>query len=125
MIMKKTTSRNIPRRKNFSQVCVWPGTIVGAKKVDAFVAFMLEEFNARVQFLEEIKTGPDRTPEGYVVEGTGDRNDAFFAVHDKDLSHFAVPRLQAGIRWLDDAISETNGGNRLYPERVNDYRSWE
>ena len=53
------------------------------------------------------------------------RNDVFFAVHDKDISHFCLPRIQYGIRWLDDAISETNGGNRFYPERVNDYRSWE
>jgi len=124
--MKKTSSRNnIPRRKNFSQVCVWEATVVGENKKEAFVAFMLEQFNTRVQFLEEVKTGPDRTSQGYVVEGTGDRNDTFFAVHDKDLSHFCLSRLEYGIRWLDDAISETNGGNRFYPERINDYRSWE
>jgi hypothetical protein len=54
---------------------------------------MEKEFGTRIQFLEEIETSPDRQG-AKIVEGTGGRHDLFFAVHDKDLGNFAIPRLQ-------------------------------
>lgn len=115
---------NIKLRRNYNQVCVWPGTLVEDDKSDEFINWAQEHFNSRIQFLETIKTGPDRDENGHVVEGTGGRSDVFFAVHRLDVAAFAIPRLDFGIRWIEDAVSEVNGGNRLYPDRVNDYCSW-
>ena len=73
---------NVERRPEYSQVCVWPATIVGEAKVELFVEFMKKEFGVRVQYLEEIKTAPDMK-DGYPVEGTGNRNDLLFAVQNR------------------------------------------
>jgi hypothetical protein len=104
-------------------VCVWAGTTVG-DDADGFVKFMLKEFSARTVYLEEIETFPDRDSGGRCVEGTGGRTDLFFAVHREDIGKFAVPRLAYGIRWIEDVLSEVNGGAVLYPDRVDEYRGW-
>jgi len=71
---------NIIKNKNYNQVCVWPGTIVGKDRINDFINFMEKTFEVRIQYLEEIKTFPDRgNPE------TGGRNDLFFAIHDDDI----------------------------------------
>jgi hypothetical protein len=118
---------NIPRKPEFSQVCVWPGTLVGADQVEVFEKFIAENFNnTRVQYLEEVKTFPDVQPNGRLVEGTGDRNDVFFAVHSEDVGKFAVPRLSYGIRWIEDVLDNEarRGEFRIYPDRVTEYRTW-
>lgn len=109
-------SANVERGEEFGQVCVWPGTLVGGD-VDAFVKFMLLELKTRVVYLEEIETLPGKG-------GPGGRNDLFFAVHEDDIGRFTVPRLSMGIRWIEDAISQANGGNQIYPERIEEYRTW-
>lgn len=110
---------NNPKRKeNFNQVCVWPATIVG-QKIEDFEKFMLENFGARIQYLEEIQTFPDKG-----VEESGGRNDVFFAVHDEDIPKFAVPRLAVGIKWIEDVLDKRNYRNRIYPERVFKYKTW-
>ena len=114
---------NVERPDEFGQVCVWPGVIVD-EEVDGFAEFMLKNFNARVLYLEQIETFPDRNEDGSCVEDTGGRNDLFFAVHRNDIGGFAVPRLGAGIRWLEDVLAPVNGGAVLYPERVTDYQVW-
>jgi hypothetical protein len=88
-----------------------------------FVDLMQEKFGVRIQFLEEILTKPD-TVRGVKVEGTGGRSDLFFAVHSEDVGKFAVPRLMAGIRWIEDVLARGNGGARLYPTRVKEYKCW-
>jgi hypothetical protein len=115
--------KNIERKENFNQVCVWPGTIVGQDKIQDFEKFMLEEFDTRVQYLEEIKTYPDKE-NGKDVEGTGGRNDVFFAVYKEDTGKFAVPRLKMGIRWIEDVLDKGNYRDKIYPERVFDYKTW-
>jgi hypothetical protein len=100
----------------FKQVCVWPGCIVG-EKVTEFESFMKENFGCRIQYLEEIKTFPG---DG----GEGGRNDLFFAVHNDDIGKFAVSRLQAGIRWIEDVLSTENYHDKIYPERVFKYKCW-
>ena len=112
------------KTNKFVQVCVWPGTLVGAaKKQKEFVDFMKKEFKVRVKYLEEIKTAPD-VKNGYSVAGTGGRNDLFFAVHNDDVGKFAIPRLQAGIRWLEDVLGNESDTS-LYPARVSEYQSWD
>ena len=106
----------------FEQVCVWPGTLVGADKTAEFEAFVLENLGTRIQYLEEVQTAPDYK-NGYPVEGTGGRNDVLFAVHNDDVMKFAVPRFQYGMRWLEDVYG--NGGGDLYPERIAQYQCWE
>lgn len=112
---------NVDRKENFTQVCVWPGTVVGEESIADFQEWFLEEFGTRVQYLEEVVTAPDLV-EDVAVPGTGGRNDVFFAVHDDDIGKFAVPRLSVGIRWLEDIYG--NGHGHIYPERVADYKSW-
>jgi hypothetical protein len=102
--------------ENYNQLCVWPGTLVGGTEgVKEFESFMLETFNARVKYHTEIRTRPDIDEEGNEVPDTGDRNDLFFYVHDDDVLHFAVPRLQVGIRWWEDVVGYNNN-RHLYPE---------
>ena len=115
---------NVQLKKDFTQVCVWPGTIVGADNVQDFENFIQEEFGVRVQYLEEVYTRPDFNEEsGHPIPDTGGRCDVFFAVHDKDVMKFAVPRLTFGIRWVEDVYG--NGGEYLYPDRISEYQSWE
>ncbi len=99
---------NIKLNDNFKQVCVWPGTVVG-DGVEDFVSWIKNEFDVRVQYLEEIKTNKDR-------------NDLFFAVHNEDVIKFAMPKLQIGGRWLDDVYFNNQG--YLYTERVVEYKCW-
>jgi hypothetical protein len=110
-------------KSEYTQVCVWPGTVVG-NDIAEFESFMKDEFHTRVKYLEEIKTFADKDRRGNDVPDTGGRNDLFFSVHSDDIGNFAIPRMSAGIRWIEDAISEVNGGNTLYPERVTEYLTW-
>lgn len=113
---------NVQLKEGFTQVCVWPGTPLGDTTPAEFEAAMPEMFGGRVQFLEEIVTAPDLTKTGRPKKGTGGRNDLLFAVHSEDIGKFALRRLQAGIRWIEDVYG--NGGGHLYPERVAAYKSW-
>lgn len=118
-------SKNIKTETPFTQVCVWPATLVAPDQVDAFEAFMLEEFKVRAKFLETINTAPDMKS-GFPVEGTGGRADVFFAVHSSDIEKFAIARLAAGIRWIEDVLDneEHRKQGSLYPARVIEYRTW-
>jgi len=121
---------NIELKDGFSQVCIWQGCVVvdnekeKDKKINEFETFMLDNFKSRVQYLEEIKTGPDLDEQGNVITGTGGRNDLFFAVHSEDIGIFAVPRLSVGIRWIEDALAMANYKYPLYPKRIFKYIRW-
>ena len=101
-------------KNQFNQLCVWPGTVVGdSKKVqEDFVKFFKDELGVTVKYETEVKTLPD-TPE---CTETGGRNDLFFYIADDDVMKFAIPRLQMGIRWYEDVLS--NGGGDIYPTEV-------
>jgi len=111
-------SENVALQSGFSQVCVWPATVVGGKKKQAeFVKWIESNFDGvRVQYLEEIKTLRDDT-------GPGGRNDLLFAVHQDDVAKFAIPRLQYGIRWIEDVYGNKQG--HLYDARIAEYKSWD
>ena len=96
----------------FTQLCVWPGTIVGQENINEFESFFKDEFNVRVKYYTEIKTLPD-VKNGRAVPDTGGRNDAFFYVHSDDIPGFAVKRLQMGIRWWEDVVGY-NDNSHLY-----------
>jgi len=114
--------KNVQLKEGFSQVCVWPGTLLGNSTIEDFEFFMKNEFNVDIQYLEEIKTKPDMK-NNMSVSSTGGRNDLFFAVKDSHISRFSVPRLEAGIRWIEDMLSKHNHISPIYPERVFDYCS--
>lgn len=99
--------------ENFSQLCVWPATIVGQDEIKDFEEFFKDQMDVRVKYSEEVETLP--------TEGepdTGGRNDVFFYVHDEDVEKFAIPRLRMGIRWWEDVLG--NGGGVLYTQEVLD-----
>ena len=96
----------------FNQLCVLQGTIMpdgGAKELEEFFK---EQMDVTVKFETQVKTLPD-TPE---CTETGGRNDLFFYIADDDIMKFAIPRLNMGIRWYEDVLS--NGGGELYPTEV-------
>lgn len=95
-------------KNEFTQLCVWPGTVVGPDEVNDFESFFKDEFNVRVKYHTEVKTLPDNGD-----PDTGGRNDLFFYIHNDDISKFAVKRLQMGIRWWEDVI-KYNDNSHLY-----------
>ena len=115
----------IQRNKNYNQVCVWPGTILPETHIEKFVKHF-EENGFRIQHLETLRTGPDRSDAGAEIEGTGGRSDVLFAIHDEDVMKFAIPRLQMGIRWIEDVLDNeaSSTEHSIYPDRVKEYRSW-
>jgi hypothetical protein len=123
---------NVPLKEGFTQVCVWPGTIVVDRAKDddikdqikLFEDFMKNDIGVTVQYLEEIETRPDLDSRGCIVKDTGGRNDIFFAVYTNDVMKFAVPRLQMGIRWIEDVLAEGNYRSPIYPNRVYKYCTW-
>jgi hypothetical protein len=124
MVKGNTKMSNIKLNPSFTQVCVWPGTVLSPDDFGDFVDFFQKEFGTRVQYLKQINTRADLDTSGYPVPGTGDRNDLFFAVHDEDVVKFAAPRMGLGVRWIEDVLSPINGNTHLYPERVGEYCSW-
>ena len=110
--------------RKFSQVVVWPATIVGKQKIEEFEEYIKDEFDVEIEYLEEVTTLPDI---GDTKEETGGRNDVFFCVKDTDVEKFAVPRLKMGMRWVEDALSDVNGYNQnpIYPERIKEYITWD
>jgi hypothetical protein len=100
---------------NYTQLCVWQGVVLDGFTTEEFVAWMKENFNARIKFECELRTLPDLDDYGNPIEDTGGRNDVFFYVHTDDIPHFAVPRLKAGIRWWEDVVGY-NDNKHLYPK---------
>ena len=113
----------VERKEDFNQVCVWPNTLIGKDEVEKFEGWVKENFGVRVQYLEEYKTNPN--PDDFKGE-TGGRNDAVFAVNKEDVAKFAIPRLQMGIRWVEDVLDNAENNNKLsiYPTYLKDYRTW-
>lgn len=121
--MAQDANGNTIRDKGFTQVCVWPGTMVGTDNINAFIQFVADELGARVQYLEEVFTFPDKNMYGEPVSGTGGRCDLFFAVHSGDIPKFALARLKYGMRWLEDVYGNRQG--HLYPKRIVEYKTWD
>jgi cold shock CspA family protein len=104
---------------NFTQLCVWQGVVLDGFTIQEFENWMFDNFTTRIKYETEIKTLPDLDEKGNHISETGGRNDVFFFVHAEDISRFAVPRLQAGIRWWEDVV-KYNNGSHLYPKEILD-----
>jgi hypothetical protein len=100
---------------NYTQLCVWPGTMLGEYSIQEFEQYFLDEMGVRVKYHTEAKTLPDLDENNSPIPDTGGRNDLFFYVHDGDANKFAVPRLRMGIRWWEDVVKYNDNGH-LYTE---------
>ena len=106
--------------KEYNQLCVWPGVVVGEDQIKDFEDHFKNQ-GWRVKYSEEVKTKPD-VKDGKVVDDTGGRNDLLFYIHDDDIGKFAVPRLSMGIRWWEDVVNY-NDNSHLYTEKIlNKYK---
>lgn len=110
---EEKSEKNI-ESEHYKQLCVWPAVQLGDNTPEQFEQFMEENFGAKVRFMEEVITLPGQG-------GEGGRSDIFFYVHNNDVGKFAVPRLQAGIRWWEDVVG--NKSHTIYPrEIINKYK---
>jgi hypothetical protein len=99
--------------EKYTQLCVWPGTIVGTDNIEDFEQFFKGEMDVRVKYHTEVETLPDLDENKQPIPDTGGRNDAFFYVHSDDIPKFAIPRLSMGIRWWEDVV-KYNDNKHLY-----------
>ena len=114
---------NIQKKEKHNQVCVWPGTTVQDNQIEDFENYF-KDAGFRVQYLESVNTMPDRDETGSFVPETGGRTDVIFALHDEDITKFAIPRLQMGIRWIEDVLDNEIDGQSIYESRITGYRTW-
>lgn len=105
----------------FRQLCVLQGVQVGADHIDEFVEIMKDKFGVRVKYEAEVLTNPDLDGNGNPVPDTGGRTDLMFYVHAEDTMKFAVPRLQAGIRWWEDVVKYNNNSYLYSKEFLEDH----
>jgi hypothetical protein len=109
---------NTQTQNKFSQLCVWPGTVLGDSTPSDLEQFFLEEMNARIKYHCSVTTLPDLDKNGRPDFSTGGRNDLFFYVHEDDVAHFAVPRLKMGIRWWEDVVGYNDNSHLYTPEFI-------
>ena len=108
----------VERNANFTQVYVWPGTLLPEDEIGKFIDFLSSQFGVRGQYLETIitlqceKDGPD----------SGGRHDVFFAVHDDDVRAFSAARLEWGMFHVESIF--LNLSHKAYPEHIKGYVSW-
>jgi len=114
------TNPEIP--EGYGQVCVICGMYMGKDSdITDFEKMIKETFDIEAKYLCMVHTYPDRDSSGSKVDGTGSRCDTFFTIKDSDVAKFAVPRLQYGIRWLEDVL---NNNPSIYPARISKLRKW-
>jgi hypothetical protein len=99
--------------ENFTQLCVWPGTLLGENTPAEMEQWFLSEMGTRIKYHTEVQTLPDRDSDGNTIQETGGRNDVFFHVHSDDIAEFAVKRFSIGIRWWEDVV-KYNDNSHLY-----------
>lgn len=104
--------------EGFNVVCVWPATVIGKESISAFEEQFKDEFGADVQYLEEVTTLPDCDKDGNVIEGTGGRNDLFFAIKHEESSKFVMKRISYGMRWASDVVPQDK---KIYPRHILKY----
>lgn len=86
----------------FEQVCVWPFTLCPPDEAKALEQFFTDKFGVRVRYIGENKVSDKQT-------------DTLFYIASEDIPKFAVPRLNAGIRWLEDVKRNEGERGGFYP----------
>lgn len=125
-IIEESKKVNIELPENFTQVYVADGLILNNEtEIQEFEELLKEKFDVRVKYLEQLKTFPDIDSIGRPIEGTGNRNDVFFTIHDEDVLKFKLPKFKMGASYLEDILTYCETTSKcLYPKRVEDYCSW-
>ena len=119
--------KSVKLKEDFHQVCVWPGTELqrcDEREIMEFELGVEGATDCKIQFLERILTNPDTDENGREVFDTGGRSDILFAVHKNDVMKFSLPRMQMGIRWIEDVLANCNYRCHIYPDHVYNYISW-
>lgn len=93
---------------------VWPGTIVEEGDEEKVMQFFDKALGIEPVIVGCVRTLPDLEHRNMEKPETGGRSDFFFYVKDEDISRFAVPRFQYGMRWWEDIFY--NKGQDIYPE---------
>jgi len=117
-------NKSVKLKKDFHQVCIWPGTIIEKDQIEDLEKEMKKVCGTRIQYLETIFTKPNTDRDGFEEKDTGGRSDVLFAVHKNDVAIFALPRLKMGIRWIEDVLAKGNYRCPIYPDRVYNYVTW-
>lgn len=102
---------NNTNETKFEQVCVWPFTLCEQNEAEAFTAFFADKFGVKVKFIGENKVNDKQT-------------DVLFYIASDDIGKFAVPRLQIGIRWLEDVVANAEANSAFYPVPSGVKRCW-
>ena len=100
-------------RKDDAVLTLWPGTLVREKDRADLMTFFEETFNVVPTIVGCVTTLPDKDTAGLDVPETGGRHDLFFYIDNDDVSSFALPRFQFGMRWWQDIYF--NNGQDIYP----------
>lgn len=95
----------------FEQVCIWPFTLCPPDEAKAFEQFFTDNFGVRVRYIGENKISDKQT-------------DTLFYIASEDIGKFAVPRLQVGIRWLEDVADNAVANGACYPTPEGVKRCW-
>jgi len=107
----------------YTQMCVWPSTIVGQDDVDngKLQDFFKDTFGLEnpIEVVGCVTTLPDKEHRHMEDPPTGGRIDFVFFVHGADIGRFAVPRLEYGIRWWEDVC--LNNAHEVYPSEFLAY----
>jgi hypothetical protein len=99
----------------FTLYCIIQGLALEDGDVADFESHILKECGARIQYLETYLTRPT-IKNGVAVPDTGGRSDVIFALHKDDYTKLhRGHRMNMGIRWLDDAISNDP---EIYDDRI-------
>tara|TARA_R110000824_G_scaffold205614_1_gene390530 strand:- start:165 stop:506 length:342 start_codon:yes stop_codon:yes gene_type:complete len=81
--------------KNYYQLCVVRAV---TDKLSELAKILPKMFDCRFKMAEAYETLPGN-------DGEGGRRDVLFYVHGDDIGKFAVPRLEYGISWWEDAVA--------------------
>ena len=81
---------------------VWPGTIVEEGDEEKVMQFFDKALGIEPVIVGCVRTLPDPEHRDMEKPETGGRSDFFFYVKMEEISRFAVPRFQYGMRWWED-----------------------
>jgi hypothetical protein len=92
--------------EKYTVLAVWPSIVVQKDDLDSVQEFMANMgCKHPVKIVGCVETLPDWHEREAEEPETGGRIDLAFYFHDEDIYRVAVRRLQHGIRWWEDVVS--------------------